>query len=136
MVRQAVALVLCGSLGAGGCASAGGQHVESSPTFGPNERATLVEYVAKLPVGSKVRVERTAGGTVRGTLLKASDTTVVVQRNTRIPEAPVDIPLDQVTRITLDTGSNSVGKSIAIGAAVGAAATFGVILLLAALLGD
>jgi hypothetical protein len=134
MVKQAVALVLCATVASGGCASAGRTRVESSPAFGPTERAEMADYVQKLPAGSRVRVERVAGGAVKGTLMKASDTSILVQRNTRMPEAPMDIPLEQVTRVTLDTGS-STGKAIAIGAAVGAAATFGVLLLIAALSG-
>jgi len=59
-----------------------------------------------------------------------------VQLNTRLPEPPVDVPLDQIARVTLDNPSGGIGRTIAIGAAVGAAATFGVLLLLAALLGD
>lgn len=135
MVKQAVALVVCASLAAGGCASRGATRVQSVPAAGANDRAAMSEYVQKLPAGSKVRVERIAGDTVKGTLMTASDTSVVLQRNTRIPEAPVDIPLDQIARVTIDSGSG-MGKAVAIGAAVGAAATFGVLLLLAALMSD
>jgi hypothetical protein len=48
----------------------------------------------------------------------------------------VDVPLSEVTRVTLDATSSSVGKHIAIGVGSGVAATFGVLLILAALWSD
>lgn len=134
MLRQTIAVVLIGSLAAGGCASGGAPRVESSPTFGPDERAVLVDYVKKLPAGSRVRVERTAGDMLKGTLLKATDDAIVIQRNTRIPEAPVNVPLDQITRVTIENGGGS-GRSVAIGVAVGVGAFFGIGLILAAIYG-
>ena len=87
-----------------------------------------------IPAGSRVRVERTTGGTLRGTLIKAGTDSITVQRNTRVPEPPVDILLGTVTRLTLDQGS-STGRNVAIGVASGVGATFGVLLILAAVLG-
>ena len=95
----------------------------------------MADYAQRIPAGTKVRVERTAGGTLRGTLIRASAEAVTVQRNTRVPEAPVEIPIATVTRLTLDQGS-SVGKNVAIGVASGVGATFGVLLLLAAIFSD
>jgi hypothetical protein len=143
MLRQALALVLCAALVTTGCASAAGPRMAqatppaparsvAAPTGSP---AALADYVQQLPVGSRVRVERTGGSSVRGTLMKATRETMVVQKNTRVPEAPIDIPLSEVTRVTLDGGS-SIGKNIAIGVAVGVGATFGVLFLLFATLGD
>ncbi len=133
MFKKALALVLCGCLAAAGCASGGGTRIQS-PAFGPNDRAAIADYVQKLPAGSKVKVERTTGDAVSGTLMKASDTALVVQRNTRIPEAPVSIAIDQVTRVTLQSGS-STGKAVGIGVAVGVGAFFAVGLILAAIFG-
>ena len=96
----------------------------------------MAEYVQKIPAGSKVRVERASGGTLRGTLMKAGPDSITVQRNTRIPEAPVQIPLESITRLTLDQPTSSVGKHIAIGVASGVGATFGVLFLLAAIWAD
>lgn len=136
MFKKALALVLSAAMAATGCASAGGPRVESSPAFGADQRALLADYVQKLPAGSKVKVERTTGGTVKGILMKATETSVVVQRNTRVPEAAMEIPLDQVTRISLETGSGNPGKAVAIGVAVGVGSFFAIGLILAALLGD
>jgi hypothetical protein len=100
------------------------------------DRTVLAEYVQRLPAGSRVRVEQTNGSSLRGTLMKATPDTIVVQKNTRVPEPPVEVALSQVTRVTLDSSSSSLGKHIAIGVGTGVAATFGVLLILAALWGD
>jgi hypothetical protein len=60
---------------------------------------------------------------------------VVVQRATRIPEAPMSIPLRDIARIQIEERSN-LAKAIIIGAAAGAGATLGVLFLIAAALGD
>jgi hypothetical protein len=138
MSRQLLAVVLCCALVAPGCASASGArvaHAAQTPVQDANvpDNAVLAEFVQRIPAGSKVRVERTTGGTLRGTLMKASPDTLVVQKNTRVPEPPVEVPLGQVTRVTLDTGGSSVGKTVAISVGAGVGATFGVLLLLAAI---
>ena len=133
MVKQALALVLCALIGTG-CASAGAARVPQD-SAAAMDRALLADYVQRIPAGSKVRVERTAGGTLRGTLLKAGTDQVTVQRNTRVPEPPIDVPFNTITRITLDGGS-STGKTVAIAVGAGVGATFGVLLLLAAIFSD
>ena len=142
MSRQLLVVVLCSALVAPGCASASGPRVARGappPAQEPNAAAQdttlLAEYVQRIPVGSKVRVERTNGGSLRGTLMKASADALVIQKNTRVPEPPVEVPLAQVARVTLDTGGNSVGKTVAISVGAGVGATFGILLLLAAIFG-
>jgi hypothetical protein len=132
MTRQLTALVLCAAMTASGCASAAGPRVAQDPQAPAIDRSVLSEYVQRIPAGSKVRVERTTGGTLRGTLMKAEPDSIIVQRNTRVPEPPVEIPLGTVTRVTLEQGS-STGRNVAIGVAAGVGATFGVLLFLAAL---
>jgi hypothetical protein len=129
MVRQVLAIGLCGALGTG-CASASGPRVAQGTPAPAINLTVLADYVQRIPAGSRVRVERSGGDVLRGTLMKASADAIVVQRNTRVPEAPVDVPLSDITRVTLDSGS-STGKSIAIGMAAGAAGTLGVFAILA-----
>jgi len=135
MFRQSLAIVLCGALVGTGCASVSGGRVAQATRPAVQDNALLADYVQLIPAGSKVRVERTNGGTLRGTLMKTSPDALVVQKNTRVPEPPVEVPLSQVTRVTLDTGSSSVGKTVAISVGAGVGATFGVLLLLAAIFG-
>jgi hypothetical protein len=131
MFRQTIALALCAALAATGCASTGGPRL-AQDSSAPIDRSVLADYVQRIPAGSRIRVERTAGGTLRGTLLKSGADSLTVQRNTRVPETPIEIPFGTITRVTLDTGSNT-GKTIGIAVATGVGATFGVLLLLAAI---
>lgn len=136
MTRQLTAIALCAAMMTGGCASASGPRVAAEPQAPAVDRAVMAEYAQRIPAGSKVRVERASAGTLRGTLMKAGPDAITVQRNTRVPEPPVQIPLDTITRLTLDQPTSSVGRNIAIGIASGVGATFGVLLLLAAIWSD
>lgn len=144
MFKQTTALALCAALTATGCASASGPRMAhhspappsaTSSSQAPIDRSVLADYVQRIPAGSKIRVERTTGGTLRGTLLKSGPDSLTLQRNTRVPETPIDVPFGTITRVTLDTGSNTA-KTIGIAVATGVGATFGVLLLLAAIFSD
>ena len=134
MVKQVMAVVVAAALMTSGCASASGPRVAQDPQAPAIEHSVMADYAQRIPAGSKVRVERSTGGTLRGTLIKSGTDSLTVQRNTRVPEPPIDIPLGSVTRLTLDQGS-STGRNVAIGVASGVGATFGVLLILAAMLG-
>jgi hypothetical protein len=129
-MRKLLALLTCASLLVSGCATAGATRVPASPS--PVNRDLLAEFVHGLPLGSNVRVDLTNGHVIKGTLMKATDTVLVVQRRTRIPEPPDEIAFDQVTAVQLQANGGP-GKAIAIGAAAGAAAALGVLLILAAI---
>lgn len=138
MVKQLMAVVLSGTVALGGCASAGGPAINQDPQAPPRpavDRAVMADYVQRIPAGSKVRLERTDGHTLRGTLMKATAETVVVQQNTRVPEPPVEVPVTSIARLTLDQGP-STGKNIAIGVASGVGATFAFFAILAAIFAD
>lgn len=141
MLKRFVALVLCSALVTTGCASAGGPRYNSTtiavenPQTAALDRATLAEYAQRIPAGSRVRVERTTGGALRGTLLKAGTDSITVQLNTRIPEPPIEVPFGTITRLTLEK-NGSVGKNIAIGVASGIGAFFGIVGLLALIYND
>ena len=131
MLRRTIALALCAALAATGCASASGPRI-AQDSAAPVDRAVLADYVQRIPAGSRIRVERTTGGTVRGTLLKSGPDSLTMQRNTRVPETPIEVPFNTITRVTLETGS-STGRTVGIAIATGVGATFGVLLLLAAI---
>ena len=100
LVRQMLCLVLCSSMMA--CATAGTPRVAPSAAVpqGTASRSALVDYVQKLSPGTLVRVNRVQGHSVHGTLLKATDQSIFVQPKTRLPEAIVEIPVDQVLAVT------------------------------------
>jgi hypothetical protein len=135
MLRQTLVVVLCCAVITTGCASAAGPRIAQAPAP-VQDTSTLADYVQRLATGSKVRVERTDGSSLRGTLMKATPQSILVQKNTRVPERPVEIALDQLARVTLDNGGSSVGKTVAIGVGSGVAATLGFLLILFALVGD
>src|SRR5436305_1455602 len=106
-MNRAIAVALCASLAFSGCAPVTRkQHAQSQvPAAATDNTTALISaYVQKLPLGTRVRVERTEGGAIRGTLMNATADTLVVQRNTRIPEPPMDIAIAHVTRVTVEDG--------------------------------
>jgi len=105
-----------------GCASAGATRTSMQPQPNVVDATAMADYVQRLPAGSTVRVERTDGTSVRGTLMRATGAVVVVQKNTRIPEPPVEVPMAQVARVTLNGNGMGTGKAIGIGIASGAGA--------------
>src|SRR5262245_34896072 len=139
-MRRLLAILICLSLiipGAG-CASAGGTRMATPTTMAPSvvDTAAMADYVGRLQAGSKVRVELTSGAALRGTLMKTAPDAIVVQKNTRIPEAPIQIPLAQIARVTVDNGGTSPAKAVGIGIASGVGVFFGILAILAATLND
>lgn len=141
MTRQTIALTLCAALFSG-CATGGGPRLamtsqgQTSMGRGASDPAVMSEYVQKLQLGTKVRVDRADGKVVKGTLMKATADAIVVQTRTRMPEPPIEIRLADVLAVTPEAGNGNIGKAIGIGAAAGAAAALGVILILIAVFDD
>ena len=134
MLRQMVALVLCGALAGTGCASATGPRIAQAPQAPVQDNSAVAEYVQRLAPGTRVRVEQSDGTSFRGTLMKTTPQAIVVQKNTRVPEAPVEVPLDRVARVTIDGNpGSSVGKTVAIAVGAGVAVTFAIFGILAAI---
>ena len=133
-MRRVLTVLLIVALLAPGCASArmSGTRFPQPPAASLPDRALLTAYLERLPAGSRVRARLAGGETVRGTLMQATTQGIVVQRRTRLPEAPVTIPIERIQAVELDT-SSSTGRAVAIGAAAGAGAALGVLLLLAAI---
>jgi hypothetical protein len=133
-IRRAVTLMMCTVLVSPGCATTRATRVQ---TTAPADQSVLAEYVQKLTPGSAVRVERTGGKSVRGTLLKATERSVVVQPRTRLPEPPVEVAIGDVLSVTPESprGAN-LAKAIAAGAAAGAGAALGIFLIIIAAYND
>ena len=140
MTRQTIALTVCAAL-VSGCASTGGPRVPSGAQSQPavslpaRDPAVMAEYVQKLQPGTRVRVDLASGKTVKGTLMKATDRSIVVQTRTRLPEPPLELALNDILAVTPES-SNGVGRAIGVGAAAGAAACLGVLLVLIAVFSD
>ena len=137
-IRHAIVGALCAALATSGCATTHVVRVSPAPPGDRiADRAVMAEYVQKLQTGATVKVERTGRRSVRGVLMKATDHIIVIQPRTRLPEPAIEIPLDAVLAVTLESKSgNSIGRSIAVGAAAGAAVILTMFLISAALWAD
>jgi hypothetical protein len=93
------------------------------------------EFVSRLPVGTSIRLKLDDGAKLTGTLMAVEDDAIIIKRRTRLPEPPIRLTLNRIVDADVQR-SSGMGKAIAIGAGVGAGATLGVLLLLAAMLGD
>jgi hypothetical protein len=135
-LQGVLAVLLSAVLASQGCAAAVQGGAPRAP-LGAGDRAVLADYVQRLPPGAAVRVERASGRALRGTLLKATPEAIVVQPRTRLPEAPVEIPLDGVLAVTPDADDRGrFGTAIAAGAAAGAGAALAVFFILVAVFND
>lgn len=135
VLLQIAALTVCAAIFTSGCAAA--THGTMTTPAAPVNTATMADYVQRIATGSKVRVERTDGGSLKGTLMKATPEAITVQRNSRLPEPPIDIPISSIARVTLETsGGTSTGKAIAIGIASGVGTFLGILAIIAATFND
>ena len=134
-MRKLMAMVLALAMVTTGCASAAGPRVAIAQQPAAAATVSMSEYVQRLQTGSRVKVERTDGSSLRGTLMKAGADAIVVQKNTRVPEPPIEIPVAQIARVTIDSGT-STGKAVGIGIASGVGAFFAILAILAATFDD
>jgi len=132
-MRRFLAVALSIALVAPGCAT-----MRSSPSAqvsgvlqtSPTGRQVVVDYARSLSAGTRVRLTTIDRVSVRGTLLKSTDTALYVQPRGRVAEPIVEITLDRVVSIERDKEGNNVGRAVAVGAAAGAGAALGVFYLL------
>lgn len=139
-LTRTIAVVVCAAVLNAACATttAGGIRVANADQQSATTRAAIAEYVQQLKPGLPVRVGRTDGRTIRGTLMKATADTLVLQPRVRVPEPPIEIRLADIVSVTPESPSNgsSLGKAIGIGVAAGAGAVLGIFLILAAVYSD
>ena len=89
-----------------------------------DQEAQTWRHVAEaIPLGSKVSVQTLDGRKVKGTLMRVDDTSVLVKKSTRLPEAPVVVTFEQIANVERDQGGGmGWGKAIGFGIGAGAAA--------------
>jgi hypothetical protein len=75
-----------------------------------------------IPLGSKVKVQTLDGRRVNGTLMSVDDRSVMVKKNTRIPEPAITVAFEQMGSLERDRGGMNWAKALGIGAATGAGA--------------
>jgi small nuclear ribonucleoprotein (snRNP)-like protein len=91
----------------------------STNAFG--QESTQWRTVAEsISLGSKVKVHLADGKRINGTLMRVDDTSMMVKRNTRMPEPAVTIAFDRVANLERDHGGMNFAKALGIAAATGA----------------
>jgi hypothetical protein len=137
---RVIALLMCSALAVTGCATTGRAAGVGARTAGGRitDRDVLAEYVQRLPPGSVVRVERAKGPALRGTLMKATGQSLIIQPRTRVPEPAVEVALSEVLSVVPDPPNNGamLGKAIGVGAAAGAGAALAVFFIIVAMVSD
>lgn len=134
-MKKVLVLVLSLSIVSAGCASTSTRVPVQVPTV--SDTTTMADYVQKLPAGSRVRVDRTDGHSIKGTLMRATAQAITVQAHSRVPEPPVEMPLNTVARVALENGSGtSTAKAVGIGIAAGVGTFFGILAIFAAAFND
>lgn len=138
-MQKAIVLVLCAALILPGCAARAGARATRASDPGMSPAAAPVisvgEALARVPVGTRVRLDLAGGRRLRGTLMHADATSIVINPRVRVPEPPVTIPVADVQGFDLEPASN-LARVIAIGAAAGAAAAVGVFWFVVAMIDD
>jgi hypothetical protein len=132
-MRRFLAAALAIALVAPGCAtmSSGPKaQVAAGVKTSPSGRDVVVDYARSLSAGTRVRLTTVDRVSVRGTLLKSTDTALFVQPRGRVAEPIVEIAMDRVASIEREKQGNNIGRAVAIGGAAGAGAALGVFYLL------
>jgi len=138
-MRKVLSLLLVTTLTLSGCATSRMTQAGAVPAPARSNAAdpkVMADYVRQLRVGSRVRLSRSDGEEIRGTLMRNDADPLVIQRRARIPEPPIEVPLRDVVAVELDLPGNGVGRAIAIGAGAAAAAVLGIFVVFAAIYSD
>jgi hypothetical protein len=87
------------------------------------EAAAFKTLAAAIPLGSRVKLQSRDGTRMTATLMAVNDESIVVKRESRIPEPAVTVPFAELTRLQLDKRSGfTLGKAIGVGLAAGVGA--------------
>jgi len=112
------------------CAARGATPLATA-TLGEADRvAVFRQYVERLPLGSRVRVQTLDGVRWSATLLSADHERVVLQPRGRLTEPPRTIPIASLQLIEPESHANNhLAKAVAIGVVSGAAAFLTILLV-------
>jgi hypothetical protein len=94
--------------------------------------ALVRNFAAHLPIGTSVSIGLVNGTQLSGTLMEVQEAAVVVKRRTRIPEPARTVAYADIVTIEPQSSGGNTVKAVVLGAAAGAAAVFGVLLILIA----
>jgi hypothetical protein len=140
-MKRCLSLLLAVTLAVPGCATSRASRIPAPAALPSQQPSTIdprvmADYVRQLKVGSRIHLARTNGDEIHGILMKNDGDPLVVQRRTRIPEAPIEVPLREVLSVELEVKNGNPARTAAIGAVAAVSATLGVLLILAAVFSD
>jgi len=93
------------------------------------EAGTWRKVAEATPLGSRIRIQMIDGKRVTGTLMRIDDASVMLKKNTRLPEPAVVVNFDRIVNIEREPGGIGWGKAIAIGAAAGVGAILTILVI-------
>lgn len=93
-------------------------------------------FAEQVEIGTELNVHLNDGRHFRATLVGTRDTAMLVQPKTRIPVPIQTVSYDEVTRIERTRPGIGAGKAIAIGAATGVGAFFGILAIMLSVVSD
>src|SRR5688572_14043464 len=94
----------------------------SQKELAPVDQASALRSMAGgIPLGSRVKLQVREGRRMTATLMQVTDDAIVVQRVSRVPEAPVTVRFAELAVLQREEkGGFSVGKVLGMGLAAGA----------------
>jgi len=93
-------------------------------------------FAEQVEVGSELTVRLNDGRHFKATLVGVRDNAMLIQPKTRVPVPIQTVPYDDVLRLERTKPGIGAGKAIAIGAATGVGAFFGILAVMLGLVSD
>ena len=94
------------------------------------------DFAEQVEVGSELTVRLNDGRHFKATLVGVRDDAMLIQPKTRVPVPIQTVPYDDVLRLERTKPGIGAGKAIAIGAATGVGAFFGILAVMLGVVSD
>jgi hypothetical protein len=109
----------------------------ATPCLAQDRTGVWRDLAATLDPGARIVLHLDDGTRVKATFVRATDTHMTIVPRTRVPVPPQDVAFTSMERLERDSRSGvHLGKAVAIGAASGAGAFLGMMLLMIAAYAD
>jgi S1-C subfamily serine protease len=93
-------------------------------------------FAERVEVGTELNVQLNDGRHFKATLVGVRDSAMLIQPKTRVPVPIQTVPYDDVLRLERTKPGIGAGKAIAIGAATGVGAFFGILAVMLGVVSD
>lgn len=128
-MRQVITMVMALTIATTPVALAAQQN--ASPAI---ETAAFRQLAGGIPLGTRVRVQTTAGKRLTATLMQVTEDVIVVKRESRVPEPALSIRYDELSLLKRQEPRGiGLGKALGIGVAAGAGALLTLFLIVASI---